>query len=123
RRGIRDHYRKHYPLTAEAFARPDLNPGNGGVSKLCHEPKVALAVLTAMLAPYASGGRLTVLLEHVPTRAEVQGDRVRSVTVRDVRTGDERTLLAPYILDATEMGDLLPLAKVEFVTGFEASSE
>ncbi len=123
RRRIRAYYRDNYPLTAEAAARPFLNPGNGGVSKLCHEPRVALAALTSMLAPYASAGRLTVLLEHAPIRAESQGDVVKSVTVRDLKTGDERTLLAPYFLDATELGDLLPMAGVEFVTGFEARSE
>jgi hypothetical protein len=31
--------------------------------------------------------------------------------------------MAPYILDATELGDVLPLAGVEFVSGFEAKSE
>src|SRR6185312_3764202 len=93
------------------------------VSKLCHEPRVALAVLTAMLAPYAANGRLNILLEHAPTRAETAGDRVAAVTVRDARTGDERLLRAPYFLDATELGDLLPLAGVEFVTGFEARGE
>src|SRR3954462_15778584 len=58
RQEIRDFYRRNYSLTAEALANPQLNPGNGGVSKLCHEPKVALAALTAMLAPPASAGRL-----------------------------------------------------------------
>lgn len=123
RRGIRAYYRDRYPLTAEAAADPYLDPGNGGVSALCHEPRVALAVLTAMLAPYASAGRLTVLLEHSPIKAETQGDSVKCVTVRDLRSGDERTLVAPYFLDATELGDLLPLAGVEFVTGFEAKAE
>ncbi len=123
RRGIRSYYREHYPLTAEAAADPYLDPGNGGVSALCHEPRVALAVLTAMLAPYASAGRLTVLLEHAPIRAGTQGDVVRSVIVRDLRTGDERALVAPYFLDATELGDLLPMTGTEFVTGFEARSE
>src|SRR5690606_26181611 len=28
----------------------------------------------------------------------------------------------PYVLDATELGDLLPMAGAEFVTGFEAQS-
>jgi len=41
RAGIRDHYRRHYPLRAEAAKRPELNPGAGRVSKLCHEPRVA----------------------------------------------------------------------------------
>jgi hypothetical protein len=123
RRGVRDYYRRHYPLTAEASARPNLNPGNGTVSKLCHEPRVALAVLTEMLAPYASSGRLIVLLEHEPVSADVQGDRVRAVSVTHSPTGRSRTLIAPYFLDASELGDLLPLAGVEFVTGFEAKGE
>ena len=40
--------------------------------------------------------------------------------VRDRRTGQERTLTAPYFLDATELGDLLPMTGVEYVTGAEA---
>jgi hypothetical protein len=123
RMGIRDYYRRHYPLTAEAFADPLLNPGRGGVSRLCHEPRVALAVLTAMFAPHASGGRLLVLLEHEPIRSEVQGDRVRAVVVRDRQVGTERTLIAPVFVDATELGDLLPLAGVEFVTGAEGQAQ
>ncbi|HEV3167456.1 MAG TPA: FAD-dependent oxidoreductase [Isosphaeraceae bacterium] len=123
RRGIRDYYRRHYPLTSDARARPAFNPGNGGVSKLCHEPRVALAVLTSMLAPYASSGRLLVLLEHAPVRTETQGDRVSTVTVRDLKSQDERTLVVPYVLDASELGDVLPLAGVKFVTGFEARSD
>ena len=84
RRGIRDYYRPHYPLTAEARAGPHLNPGDGGVSRLCHEPRVALAVLTDAARPVRLGrASSTVLLEHAPVRAEVDGDRVRAVTVRD----------------------------------------
>ena len=123
RQGIRGYYRRHYPLTADARAIRDFNPGNGSVSRLCHEPRVALAALTAMLAPYASSGRLLVLLEHEPIRVEVQGDRVRAVTVRDRQAGRQRSLVAPYFLDATELGDLLPLAGVEFVTGAEGQAQ
>src|SRR5688500_19058610 len=45
RRGIREYYRRNYPLTAAAREKRDLNPGDGAVSRLCHEPRVALAVL------------------------------------------------------------------------------
>jgi len=123
RRGIRSYYKQHYPLTAEARAIRHLNPGSGSVSRICHEPKIALAVLTEMLAPYASSGRLSLLLEHEPVEAETERDHIRSVTVRSVRTGDKRVLQAPFFLDATELGDVLPLAGVEFVTGFEARGE
>ena len=124
RQGVRDYYRRFYPLTPQALRAPFLNPGNGWVSPLCHEPRVALAVLESMLAPFVSSGRLTVLLEHRPVRAEVMpGDRLRAVTLRDARTGDGRTIYAQYFLDATELGDLLPLAGAEFVTGAESQAQ
>ncbi|MFN7999900.1 MAG: FAD-dependent oxidoreductase [Acidobacteriota bacterium] len=120
RTAIRQYYRDHYPLTAEARARWQLNPGNASVSRVCHEPRVSVAVLSALLAPYVSSGRLTVLLMHKPVAADVQADRVRAVTVRDLSGGHERTISAPYFLDATETGELLPLTKTEYVTGFES---
>jgi hypothetical protein len=123
RNNVRAYYRRHYPLAAEARARDHFNPGNGSVSRLCHEPRVALAVLRDLLAPYVSGGRITVLLEHKAVAADVSGDRVRAVTVRDLGTGRDTVLTAPFFLDATELGDLLPLTKTEFVTGFESKKE
>jgi hypothetical protein len=123
RDGIRAYYRRHYPLSAEARAAAHFNPGNGLVSKLCHEPRVALAVLTGMLAPYVSSGRLTVLLSHRVTVVGARRDRVEVVTVQDRHSGHVRTLTAPYFLDATELGDLLPLTKTEFVTGAEAQKD
>ena len=124
REGVRDYYRRFYPLTPQALGAPFLNPGNGWVSPLCHEPRVALAVLESMLAPFVSSGRLTILLEHRPIRAEAMlDDRLRAVTLRDTRTGGERTIYAQYFLDATELGDLLPLAGAEFVTGAEPQSQ
>lgn len=123
RNAVRDYYRRNYPLTAEARRRAYLNPGDGSVSKLTHEPRVSLAVLEDMLAPYVSGGWLTLLLKHEAVAADVDGDRVRGVRVRSLDTGLEHTVEATYFLDATEQGDLLPLARVEYVTGFEASGE
>jgi hypothetical protein len=120
---IRDYYRTHYPLTAAARENPNLNPGNGSVSRLCHEPRVALAVLQDWLAPWLSGRRLTLLTEYRPVAADVQGDRVRAVTVRSLRSGRQCTLTAPYFLDASELGDLLPLTGTEFVTGAESKAQ
>jgi hypothetical protein len=123
RHAIREYYRQHYPLTEAARAVANLNPGNGGVSRICHEPRVSVAVMEALLAPYVSGGRLTVLLNHKLVAADVQGNKVRSVTVKGLESGKERTISAPYFLDATELGDLLPLTKTEYVTGFESKKQ
>lgn len=120
RDGIRDYYRRHYPLSAAARDVTHLNPGGGSVSRLCHEPRVALAVLQAMLAPYLSGQRLTLLLQHQAVAADTDHDRVRQVRVRNLRTGTELELEAPWFLDATELGDLLPLTQTESIMGSES---
>jgi hypothetical protein len=123
RDGVRMYYRRNYPLTDAARANPLLNPGNGWVSPLCHEPRVALAILNAMLAPYLSNGQVVLLPEHRAIKAETSGDRVRAVTLQDLRSGEMRTITASYFLDATELGDLLPLTGTEYVTGAEAQSD
>ena len=123
RNGVRNYYRRNYPMTEAARSNPLLNPGNGWVSPLCHEPRVALAILSAMLAPFVSNGSLTILLNHRPVKADVTGDRVQAVTLRDRQTGNETTIQADYFLDASELGDLLPLTGTEYVTGAESQSK
>jgi len=120
---VRGYYRRNYPLTAEARGRWNLNPGQGRVSRLCHEPRVSLAVLNEMLAPHLSAGRVRLLLEHKVVTADRDGDRVRAAQVRHLPSADTRTLSGPYFVDATEMGDLLPLAGAEYVTGFESQKQ
>lgn len=120
RDAVRAYYRRHFPLTAEARALPYLNPGNGSVSRIAHEPTVSLAVLESMLLPYLSSGQLTLLLRHKPVAADASGNSVRAVRLRDLDSGRETTAEARYFLDATEQGDLLPLAGAEYVTGAES---
>ncbi|MAT17814.1 MAG: FAD-dependent oxidoreductase [Leifsonia sp.] len=123
RNGIRDYYRRHYPLTAAARALPTLNPGNGLVGRVCAEPLASVAVLDEMLAPYRATGRLIVLQPAVPVAASVTDDRVDAVTVRLTDDDREVTITAGFVLDATELGDLLPLAGAEHVTGFESRAD
>lgn len=123
RSAVRQWYRQHRRLTPAARDNPRLNPGNGWVSHLCCEPRVAHAVLTEMLRPHVEAGRVRVLLNSTPIAAETRGDRIASVTVRDGHTGDNTTIVADYFLDATELGDLYPLAGVEHMIGAEHQAE
>lgn len=120
---IRDHYRRNYPLTPAAKDNATLNPGNGSVSKLCHEPRAAVAVLLEMLAPFLSSGRVRLLQNVVAVKAETDGDAVKAVLVEHKLTRRRRAIIAPYFVDATETGELLPLTGTEFVTGAEARRE
>ena len=123
RNAVRDYYRRNYPLTAEARERWNLNPGDGWVSRLTHEPRVSLAVLEAMLAPFTASGMLIVLLRHRAVAADIDADRVRAVTIQGLEGSRDKTLVAPYFLDATEQGDLLPVTRTEHVTGFESRQQ
>ena len=58
RDAVRHYYRTHTPLTEAARRDPRLNPGNGWVSPLCHEPRVARTVLESLLEPHVAAGRL-----------------------------------------------------------------
>ena len=123
RAGIRDYYRRHYPLTDAARAKPLLNPGNCWVSRIGAEPRVGLAVLHEMLAPFLGNGRVRIFLRHKPVAASVHGDRVLAIEVLDTLSGHKRVLRAPFFADATEQGDLLPLTKTEYSIGAEARFE
>jgi glycine/D-amino acid oxidase-like deaminating enzyme len=124
RDGIRRYYRDHYPLTSAARSARWLNPGGGLVSRLCHEPRVAVAVLEAMLAPWRAGGQVRVLRPYRAAAVAVDGDLVTGVRlVADGSAAEPVDVTAAYVLDATETGELLPLAGVEYVTGFESREE
>jgi hypothetical protein len=125
RAGIRDYYRRTYPLSAAAAQDPHFNPGAGWVSAVGFEPRVGVAVLHEMLAPYLSSGRIVVLDRTRPITAEVEGDRIRAVSFARAAGSPEPTLVisAELVVDATELGEILELAGVEHVIGTESRAQ
>lgn len=123
REDIREYYRRWFPMTHEARNVELLNPGGGRVSALCHEPRVALAVLQAYLQPYLSSRQLLLFMEHKPVQAEVERDHVKTVALEGLQTGRKVLLHADYFLDGTELGDLLPLTGAEHVMGAESQEQ
>lgn len=123
RQKVRDYYLRNYPVTDAASQKKPFNPGNGNVSKLCHEPRVAVAVLLEMLAADISAGRITLLQPYRVVDADLDADRIAAVEVAKI--GDDRRIIlqAPYFVDATEMGELIFHAKVEHVTGAESRQD
>lgn len=120
REAIRDHYRHRYGVAAMPGGSP-LNPGDAWVSALCFEPRVAVDVIETMLAPHVAAGRLTIRRNHALVAAEGDGDTLRNVTVWS--GGEPVTVTARMFLDATELGDLLPLSGAPWVTGAEARAD
>src|SRR5699024_733284 len=76
-----------------------------------------------MLSPLLSSGRLQWLREHEPVAVDRRGERVHAVIVREASSGEERRLVAPLFVDATELGDLLDLGGLDHVIGAESHAE
>jgi len=121
RRRIRDHYRRTYTLSTAAAALSDFNPGSCYVSALCFEPNAGVRVLEDMLAPYRD--RIRVMLRTEIVQLEITGGLIRTALAVHL-DGDRPVRIRPrFVLDATELGDLLPLARVPYVVGSEARSQ
>jgi hypothetical protein len=120
---IREYYRLHLPLTPTARTVASFNPGNGFVSRLCHDPRIALAVLHEMLAPFLINGKVTVLPLHSLTHAYPQNDRIEAVIVTGTESGRENLIEAPFFIDATPLGDLLAEAGAEHVLGADSQTD
>lgn len=123
RQKVRDFYLRNYPLTDEARKKRPFNPGNGNVSRLCHEPRVAVAVLLEMLAADLSAKRIQLLQPYRVLSAEMDGDSIAAVDVARTPEGRRITLVAPYFVDATEMGELIFHTRAEHVTGAESRGQ
>lgn len=118
---IRDSYRSTRPLSADAAADPALNPGRGSVSRLCAEPRVAALVIEELLSEAVRSGRLVIVRPAVTTAVDATGTTVDAVTF-DV-AGRDITVSARYVLDATELGDVIDLAGIDHVTGAESRDD
>jgi hypothetical protein len=105
RNGIRSLYRA--PHIAEKDWK---NPGGGWVSRLCFKPADAAQVLTNM-----SWG--ITWIETPVINVHMSGRTIQSI---DVYADEEKnTLFAPLFLDATNLGDLLPLTGTQYTTGVD----
>jgi hypothetical protein len=125
---VRRYYRENYQLSITARNSAALNPGACWVSRLSYEPQVGAEILRERLRPLVEADRIEILYR---TRAlactldSATGTRIESVTVQDA-DGTVQHLSARYVLDATDLGDLLPLCGVEgtdWTVGAEGRAE
>jgi hypothetical protein len=123
RNSIRQYYKDKYPLNQASLSDKYFNPGNGSVSRLCVEPRVAMSVLMEMLAPFIISKKLILLTEYKISEADVTRNIVRHLKAVNQKKSNNIVLSAPYFIDATELGDLLPLTNTEFITGSESQKE
>lgn len=123
RNRIRSFYRLNYSLSQAAQMDPAFNPGACWVSALGFEPRVGMMVLEEMLAPYRTAGLLLTWMRTKAVSAQMNGDRIEAITFTSTDFTTDRVVTASFVLDATELGDLLPMIGAEHVIGAESRAE
>jgi hypothetical protein len=119
RHAIRRYYKTHRRVSPQARAEKFFNPGNCWVSALCFEAPVALKILNSMLAPYEARGLLRIYLRTKAVRVERRKRRIVTVLTYGFESHRWTEFVPKYVLDATDTGELLPLASVHYVKGAE----
>jgi flavin-dependent dehydrogenase len=122
RDSVRMRYKQTRRLTETAKQEVHFNPGAAWVSGLSAEPTIFREVLDDLLRPAQARGLLRCLMHHRPVDVASDGDQIRAVRFADLQTGAQVTIMAHYVLEATEEGDLLPLAGCESVVGAESAA-
>jgi hypothetical protein len=124
---IRNHYLHNTTLSEKGKSMTHFNPGNAWVSKLCYEPKVGVQAIEQMLQPYIDTGRLQIFYQYRPVAVITQDGTISQVEVESVnRTASQAQRLrftAAMVLDATDLGDLLPLAGIDYVSGTQGVAD
>jgi hypothetical protein len=121
---LRDALRAHYRrLAIPAADRDDFNPGNCWVTRLAFEPKAAVDAILALLQPHLDAGRLHVHLRTKATGAQVVAERIVAVDAVHLDRGESLRFHPGIVLDATELGDLLPLTGAEYRLGAESVAQ
>ena len=122
REALRDHYR---PRAGAAGSRPDFNPGRllGDAPRLRADGRRRRRCSTCSRRISRAAG-CTLFLRTKIVAVETEGDRIRSLVAVDLDDRPHDPRFAPaMVLDATELGDLLPLAGAEYGSAPRRSAE
>lgn len=120
---LRRAIRSHYGELGLDTAAPAGNPGSCWVTNLAFEPAVAVAAIAGLLRPFVETGRLRVLLRMKPVAVIASDTRIEAVTIMHLDRLELLRLRPEFVIDATELGDLLPLAGIDYRNGAESIAE
>jgi hypothetical protein len=122
RRAMRERYLVNAEFRDHTEMTEGCNPGDGWVSRLCIEPANAADYFEALLKTYVDNGRLTIMRGAVVVDVQTQAQCIANIIIRD-RSGALHEAVADYFLDATDTGELIKLAGLQYRVGKEAQAE
>lgn len=138
---IRSYYQNNYKLSAEAASERHFNPGSCWVGSLSFEPKAPLspfAFVSQFHGPVPKDLDHLAVKEfpleilkrhkifkviHTGEQSHTHGHLVKEVYTANLDTGETVRLKPKICLDATDLGDILPLAGLPYSCGAESRSQ
>lgn len=121
---VRQYYLTNFKLSKKRAQLKHFNPGcKDKLKYFAFEPTVGVKVLEDMLIPAIKLGNLKILNGVQVVKVIKNGDKITEVISKHMTTGEIIKFYPRCIVDATELGDLLPLAQIPYRTGVEAFSE
>lgn len=127
RAAMRAHYLADPEFRNHTTMTEGVNPGDGWVSRLCIEPRVAAEFFEAMLAPHAASGRLALL--RGAKLMQVKRDAAAPTSISHIEctfkesssdTAETGCVSAKFFLDATDTGELIAAAGLAYRLGKES---
>ena len=109
--GTRSYYEFRNAIRAHYGER---NPGNCWVTRLAFEPRVGVRTLERMLP-----ADVRVLRRMKTASVTTDGDRITELVALGLDDGRQIRFKPDLVIDATELGDLLPLSGAEYTVGAE----
>jgi hypothetical protein len=125
REQIRQAYRDCGDLIPEAFADKLLHPGRSWVTRLSFEPKLAVALIDELLRPLqkeAGPGHLQISKRSRAVACRKEAGQIKAVLLVNLDSGHFTEVQSKVVVDATETGDLLQLAKIAYHIGSDSKA-
>ncbi|PWF42720.1 FAD-dependent oxidoreductase [Massilia glaciei] len=122
RAALRDLYLNHPEFSDNSVMTEGCNPGDGWVSRLCIEPRLAADYIEQLLAPLVGSGDLRIERGVRLLGARREGRRIVEVQLQD-SADNAIGIRAAWFLDATDTGALIKAADLPYRLGKEAHAE
>lgn len=123
REGLRAWYEKSGQAQPDAPDDVRTVFANLGMENFCFSSEAALTVIDDLLKKNIENGRITVLKRCKVAKVTKYNDRVASILIIDLDGHAVDQVVGWGFIDATEHGDLFPLAGIRYVAGAEGKAE
>lgn len=124
RERIKKYYRSNYKLSSKGKESAYFNPGcSDKQRRLSFEPVVGMRIINEMLSWAVKSSQITIFKPAKVIEIYKDKRKITGAMVKNLNSGKKTKINAGIFIDATELGDLLPLAGIPYRKGVESFAQ